>query len=273
MHACPDTLEFDRESRRLLNEIHQYDVLRSDKCISSHGLEPRTPFLDREFVQRYLSIPPMIRYHGCERHGGFIESDSEDSDTGQNQKEPAKDYIEKSWLRVAFDSKVYSKLHACNKKPYLPYEILWRRKEAFSDGVSHKSRSLFEMIGEHTERLIDSKELEMWKRAPIANPPSTTEQVYYRKLFEGHYPRANILSHFWMPKYVKATDASARTLALYHTGKQVTFSEEVDVREISRISLQSDIVDETIRESISEAISSAINTIEQITEDVHRETF
>ena len=36
--------------------VHYYDVLRSDRYISSHGLEPSTPFLDRGFVQDYLSI-------------------------------------------------------------------------------------------------------------------------------------------------------------------------------------------------------------------------
>ena len=52
-----DPIEFDCESRRLLRNIHYFDVLRSDKCISSHGLEPRTPFLDKEFVDYYLRIP------------------------------------------------------------------------------------------------------------------------------------------------------------------------------------------------------------------------
>ena len=55
-HMAPDCLEFDRECRRLLKDIHLYDVLRSDKSISSNGLEPRTPFLDRSFIQYYLSI-------------------------------------------------------------------------------------------------------------------------------------------------------------------------------------------------------------------------
>lgn len=63
MHACPDEIEFDKETRRLLKNIHAFDVLRSDKCISSHGLEPRTPFLDRSWVQYYLSIHPSVRFH------------------------------------------------------------------------------------------------------------------------------------------------------------------------------------------------------------------
>jgi len=50
-NKCPDSTEFDRETKRLLTDIHMYDVLRSDKSISSNGLEPRTPFLDRGFVE------------------------------------------------------------------------------------------------------------------------------------------------------------------------------------------------------------------------------
>ena len=63
MNNCPDSIEFDRETRRLLKDIHLFDVLRSDKCISSHGLEPRTPFLDKNFVNFYLSIPCEERFH------------------------------------------------------------------------------------------------------------------------------------------------------------------------------------------------------------------
>ena len=55
--------EFDKECRRLLKDIYMFDVLRSDKSISSHGLEPRTPFLDRGWVEFYLSISRDLRYN------------------------------------------------------------------------------------------------------------------------------------------------------------------------------------------------------------------
>ena len=50
MLKAPDSIEFDRECRRLLSDIYLFDVLRSDKSMSCHGLEPRTPFLDKYFV-------------------------------------------------------------------------------------------------------------------------------------------------------------------------------------------------------------------------------
>jgi asparagine synthase (glutamine-hydrolysing) len=179
MHACPNALEFDRETRRLLREIHKYDVLRSDKSIASHGLEPRTPFLDRDFVDTYLSIPPEQRFH------------------------PGKGTQEKYLLREAFSGKRVPD----GSRTYLPDEVLWRRKEAFSDGVSKTTRSLYEIIQEHVETLEGGK-------VNVSNvPPITREQHYYRSIFERLYEgQGNIISHFWMPKYVDATDASARTI-------------------------------------------------------------
>ena len=89
-----------------------YDVLRSDKSISSNGLEPRTPFLDKSFTQYYLSIPSEIRY--ISGRNDFLKNKN----------------TEKFLLRAAFDSGL------SNILPILPEEILWRTKEAFSDGVS-----------------------------------------------------------------------------------------------------------------------------------------
>ena len=49
------------------------------------------------------------------------------------------------------------------------------------------------------------------------NTPTTTEQLYYRKLYDGFYPHtAHSIPYFWMPKYVNATDSSARTLDIYN---------------------------------------------------------
>ena len=172
MHKCPDAIEFDKESRRLLKHIHAFDVLRSDKCISSHGLEPRTPFLDRSWVQYYMSIEPSIRHH-----------------SGQNQ-------CEKFLLRNAFSKENFLN---SNGLPLLPDEILWRRKEAFSDGVTKNERSLYEIIQEN-----------------VGN-----EKEYYRKVFDEHYKgHETVVPYLWMPRYVEATDASARTLSIYYTDQK-----------------------------------------------------
>lgn len=176
MHKAPSDLDFDLESHNLLDEIHAFDVLRSDKCISSHGLEPRTPFLDREWVQYYLSIPICIRNH-------------------TNNKN-----MEKYLLRRAF-----------SKENLLPEEVLWRSKEAFSDGVSVQERSLFEILQENIEK-IDFK----YESKTHNFMPETREQKYYKYIFDKYYPHCeNLIPRYWMPKFIDAKDSSARTLDLY----------------------------------------------------------
>jgi asparagine synthase (glutamine-hydrolysing) len=188
MHKAPNALEFDHECRRLLKDIYAFDVLRSDKCISSHGLEPRTPFLDRSWVQFYLSIDPNIRCH-----------------TYSNN-------CEKYLIRTSFSKENYLN---DNGKPLLPDEILWRRKEAFSDGVSKNTRSLYQIISEHIDK--DFSKYVKYDKIYEYNEPKTNEQKYYRSIFESHYPEmSNVVPYFWMPKYVEAIDASARTLDFYN---------------------------------------------------------
>ena len=52
----------------------------------------------------------------------------------------------------------------------------------------------------------------------LFNRPQTLEQLYYRdtfhKLFKG-IGTEKIIPYFWMPNFVEATDASARTLNVY----------------------------------------------------------
>lgn len=196
MKSAPDAIEFDRECRRLLKDIHAFDVLRSDKCISSHGLEPRTPFLDREWAQYVLSINPAVRQGRC------------------------KNTQEKYLLRRAFDNRKNDGVSL------LPDEVLWRRKEAFSDGVSGHERSLYQILQEFcalkTPLYPQFKSYEdMAKKTGVIkgnsiNVPSTAEQYLYREIFESYYPDVGeVVPYFWMPKYVDAKDASARTLEVY----------------------------------------------------------
>jgi len=214
MKYAGDGIEFDRECRRLLKDIHTFDVLRSDKSISSHGLEPRTPFLDRSWVDYFLSIPHRFRY---------VTEDG---------------VMEKHILRLAFSNE-----HFLNrdKAQLLPSNVLWRRKEAFSDGVSTESRSLYQIIQEYTDRVVKEtlgEKYEYFNHIVASNStviskihpdlaligdhllPGTTEQFYYRQQFEKHYSgMGKIIPYFWMPKYVNAKDASARTLKIYKDRK------------------------------------------------------
>lgn len=185
-HKCPDSYEFDKECRRLVENIHNFDVQRSDRCISSHGLEPRTPFLDRGFVQTYFSISQPDRY--------FVDKE------GQREK-----YL----IRKAFDS-----------ENILPKDVLWRVKEAFSDGVSSQKKSWFQVIQDK----IDSLDIRFYKTQYTINPPLTKEQNYYRDIFEKFFEKqGNVIPYFWMPNFVEgAHDASARTLDVYNENMETS---------------------------------------------------
>jgi asparagine synthase (glutamine-hydrolysing) len=179
MKKAPDALEFDRETRRLLTDIHLFDVLRSDKSISSNGLEPRTPFLDRTFVQYYLSIDPSLRFTP-EKEGKYL-------------------------IRKAF-----STYQNKSGKPLLPDAILWRKKEAFSDGIMEKKKRVSEMIEDFARSFLEKDGVVKEEK------DDTYEKMYYRRVFDEAYPRMrHLVPYYWMPKYVDAVDASAKTLTLY----------------------------------------------------------
>jgi len=185
MNKCPEDIEFDKETRRLLKDIHLFDVLRSDKSISTNGLEPRTPFLDRSLVNYVLSIPPYFR-----NHNNFCEP-------------------EKYLLRKSFDAKyTVDSLH----RQLLPDEIIWRKKEAFSDGVSSQGRSLFTILQEFIAIQYNAKN----PNQESCNPCIELEKQYYKEIFDKEFPNcSHLLPYFWMPKYTNATDPSARTLTFY----------------------------------------------------------
>ena len=186
-HNCASDLEFDAECKRLLGNIHHFDVLRSDRCISSHGLEARTPFLDKSFVNMYLSIPIEYRNHNKEKK------------------------CEKYLLRSSFSN--VNNIHWSSSqynKQLLPEEVLWRTKEAFSDGVSSQNNSWYEIIQSKVQKL------EIDKNSSFNNN-ITLEQNYYLYLFRNSYNKncEHIIPYYWMPKWSDAKDSSARTLNIY----------------------------------------------------------
>ena len=183
-YNAPNERAFEEEVSRLLDDIYLFDVLRSDRTISSHGLEPRTPFLDKQFVAVARSIASYWR-------------------------RPLKgEQVEKWILRRAFDDGVT-----------LPHDVLWRRKEAFSDGVSGQEKSWYEEIQERVLQYVPSDWQEKAKRSYVYLSPQTPEQFYYRYMYEaefGRIPVQTCVHYFWMPRWTPgATDPSARTLTLY----------------------------------------------------------
>ncbi|XP_075256540.1 asparagine synthetase [glutamine-hydrolyzing]-like isoform X2 [Convolutriloba macropyga] len=178
---APSDREAYEESIRLLNDLYLFDVLRADRTTAAHGLELRVPFLDHYFVHTYLQLP-------------------------NEEKKPINN-MEKYTLRKAFDN-----------LNLIPDEILWRRKEACSDGVSPQERSWFSILKEHLENQISDAEFSIASDLYPYNTPKTKEAFYYRKKFEEFYPdQSHLTPYHWMPKWCgEQTDPSARTLSHYH---------------------------------------------------------
>jgi asparagine synthase (glutamine-hydrolysing) len=151
-HKAPNAREFHEELVRKLDALNNYDCLRANKSMMAWGVEPRVPFLDREFLDVAMK---MDAQHKMVRKG---------SDGPQR--------MEKGVLREAFDG-------------YLPEQILWRQKEQFSDGVGY---GWIDGLKAHADAQVSDRELAAAdKRFPV-NPPQTKEAYYYRSLFEQFYP-------------------------------------------------------------------------------------
>jgi len=180
LRNAPTKDEFHKECLKLLDEIKYYDVLRSDRSVSSKwSLEARTPFLDKEFVEFYMTIDPRKKMY---------------NDT----------IIEKNLLRKAFSN-----------KNIIPDEVLWRPKEAFSDGCSSEKRSWHKIIQEHVDLIIPDVEFNDIKNTNKykINPPMLKESYWYRKIFDSLYPNhAEIIPHYWLPNWTEEVDPSAREL-------------------------------------------------------------
>ncbi|CAK1555100.1 unnamed protein product [Leptosia nina] len=171
---APSATAGHEESIRLLSDIYLYDGLRADRTTSAFSLELRVPFLDIQFTSHYLAIDNKMR----QPHEG----------------------VEKHLLRSSF-----------SKSGLLPDSILWRHKEAFSDGVASVKKSLFTTISE-----IVSERLPSENHTYEGVQPTTPESKYYRYIFEKSFPgQANFTPYYWMPKWVKVSDPSARFIKHY----------------------------------------------------------
>ncbi len=177
---APDAEEFQKEAEKRIREIHMYDVLRADRCISVNSLEARVPFGDLDFASYCMSIDPEKKMN---RYGKG-----------------------KYLLRHAFE-----------KDGLIPESILWREKAAFSDAVGH---SLKDDLTEFAESRYTDEEYEAGIRNYDHARPFTKESLLYRDIFEKYYPgQSEMVKDFWMPNRnwegCNVNDPSARVLSNY----------------------------------------------------------
>ncbi len=177
---APDAAQFQLESQKRVRELHMYDVLRADRCISVNSLEARVPFGDLDFVEYVMKIDPELKMN--------------------------KYNMGKYLLRHAFEA-----------DDILPGQILWRQKAAFSDAVGH---SMVDDLKEYADGLYTDAEFEEKRKKYAYCAPFTKESLLYREIFEKYYPgQAEMIAGFWMPNSswpnCAVTDPSARVLSNY----------------------------------------------------------
>lgn len=176
---APDEEAFQKEAEKRVRELYMYDVLRADRCLAANSLEARVPFGDLSFVNYVMRIHPIFKMNKY-KTGKFL-------------------------LRKAFEG------------DYLPHEILYRDKAAFSDAVGH---SLVDYLKEHAENSYTDEEFNQ-KKNQYSNPtPFTKESLLYREIFEKYYPNhSHLVVDYWMPnktwKNCNVSDPSARVLSNY----------------------------------------------------------
>ena len=177
---APSAEAFQQESEKRVRELHMYDVLRADRCISVHSLEARVPFGDLDFVKYVMALDPQIKRNVYGK-GKYL-------------------------LRYAFEG-----------LGLLPDSILWREKAAFSDAVGH---SMVDDLKAFAETQYTDEAFEQKRKQYTHAQPFTKESLLYREIFEKHYPgQAQMIVDFWMPNKewegCNVNDPSARVLSNY----------------------------------------------------------
>ena len=177
---APSAEAFQKEAEKRVRELHMYDVLRADRCISVNSLEARVPFGDLDFAAYVMSLDPEIKINKYGK-GKYL-------------------------LRHAFEG-----------LGYLPDTILWREKAAFSDAVGH---SMVDYLKEYAEKQYTDSEFEELKSRYTHAQPFTKESLLYREIFEKYYPgQSEMIADFWMPNKdwegCNVNDPSARVLSNY----------------------------------------------------------
>lgn len=192
---APSPYEFQKEAQKRIRELHMYDVLRADRCISVNSLEGRVPFGDLDFVEYVMSIDPEKKMNIYGK-GKYL-------------------------LRHAFEDG-YIDEKTGQRKYYLPRDILYREKAAFSDAVGH---SMVDYLKDYADSCYTDKEFETGCAKYGHARPFTKESLLYRDIFEKYYPgQSEMIVDFWMPNRnwpgCDVDDPSARVLANYGASGQ-----------------------------------------------------
>ena len=143
-------------------------------------MEARVPFGDLDFVEYVMSINPELKMN-------------------------------------KYNKGKYLLRHAFKEGDYLPHDILFREKAAFSDAVGH---SMVDYLKEYAAGIYTEEDVAAASKKYSFATPFTAESLLYREIFEKYYPgQAEMVADFWMPnrnwENCNVNDPSARVLKNY----------------------------------------------------------
>lgn len=176
---APSAEAFQKEAEKRIRELHMYDVLRADRCISVNSLEARVPFGDLDFVKYVMAVDPEMKLNKYGK-GKYL-------------------------LRHAFEG------------DYLPESILYREKAAFSDAVGHSMVDYLKEYAEvfYTDDEFEEKRIKYSHAVPFTKESLLYREVF-EKYYPG---QGKMIVDFWMPNRewegCDVDDPSARVLANY----------------------------------------------------------
>lgn len=176
---APSAEAFQQESEKRIRELHMYDVLRADRCISVNSLEARVPFGDLDFVKYVMAVDPEMKLNKYGK-GKYL-------------------------LRHAFEG------------DYLPESILYREKAAFSDAVGHSMVDYLKEYAEslYTDNEYEEKRAKYTHAQPFTKESLLYREIF-EKYYPG---QGKMIADFWMPNKdwegCKVDDPSARVLSNY----------------------------------------------------------
>ena len=176
---APDAKSFQEEAAKRIRELHMYDVLRADRCISANSIEARVPFGDLDFVSYVMSIDPKMKLNTYNK-GKYL-------------------------LRHAFEG------------DYLPQDILMREKAAFSDAVGHSLVDHLKAYAK--EQYTDDEFEKLCEKYDHARPFTKESLLYRQIFEKYYPGQAEMIIDFWMPNRswegCNVNDPSARVLSNY----------------------------------------------------------
>lgn len=176
---APSPEAFQQEAEKRIQELHMYDVLRADRCISVNSLEARVPFGDLDFVEYVMNLDPKRKVNSYGK-GKYL-------------------------LRHAFEG------------DYLPYDILMREKAAFSDAVGHSMVDDLKEYAQqlYTDEQFEARR----KKYTFATPFTKESLLYRELFERYYPGQAEMVVDFWMPNKdwegCNVNDPSARVLTNY----------------------------------------------------------